>query len=95
MKLSGQLLTGSLSQCLLNKLTGLTAFAASEAFGFHTGLAVRGDDDFDGFIQAAPPMFTVSLMEPSSSDCSVMVCPFLRASSLAFSTAYDWRKRSR
>ena len=40
-----------------------------------------------------PPTLTVSFIEPSSSDCSVIVSPFLRASSLALSTAYDCRKR--
>ena len=95
MKLGSQLFVSPLAQSLFNELTGLATFIAREAFGFNTRLTVRCDDDFYRFVQATPPTFTVSLIEPSSSDCSMTVCPFLRPSILAFSTTYDCRKRSR
>ena len=86
-KLSSQRLADALAESLFNEAAGVAAFAANETFGLHAGLACRGNGDLDGLIQAAPPIWTVSLIEPSVSDCSVTVCPRLRASIRAFSTA--------
>ena len=87
MKVGRQRLTDTLAESLFNEAAGVAAFAANETFGLHTGLACRGHSDFDGLIQAAPPIWTVTLIDPSPNDCSVTVCPRLRASIRAFSTA--------
>ena len=85
--LGSQRLADALSESLFNEAAGVAALAADEPFGLHVGLAGRGHGDLDGLIQAAPPIWTVSLIDPSASDCSVTVCPRLRASIRAFSTA--------
>lgn len=95
MELGRQLFAGALSQCLFEKLARFATFAAVEALGLDGRLAIGGNGDFNALVQAAPPTLTVSLIEPSACDFSVTVCPCLRASSFAFSTAYDCRKRSR
>ena len=86
-KLGSQRLTDVLAESLFNEAAGVAAFAANETLGLHAGLACRGHGDLDGLIQAAPPIWTVSLIDPSPNDCSVTVCPRLRASIRAFSTA--------
>ena len=73
MKLSRQLFLSSLTQCLFDELTGLTAFTADEAPGLYLRLSRRRDDDFDGLAHAAPPTVTVNLIEPSARLCSVTV----------------------
>ena len=55
MKLSRQLFLSSLTQCLFDELTGLTAFTADKALGLDLGLSRRRDDDLDGLGHAAPP----------------------------------------
>lgn len=70
-EVQGELLSGALSQGLLQKLARHSALAADETFGFHSGLTVWGNNDFDGPFQFAPPTSTVNLMEPSESCCSV------------------------
>lgn len=87
MEFGSQRLTDALAESLFNEAAGVATFAADEAFGLHLGLASRGHGDLDGLIQAAPPIWTVSLIDPSVSDCFVTVCPRLRASMRAFSTA--------
>ena len=87
MKFSRQLFAGALTKCLFNELTSLATFTACKTLGLDLRLSRRRDDDFDGLAHAAPPTETVNLIEPSASDCSVTVCPFLRASSFVFSTA--------
>ena len=87
-KLGSQRLPDSLAESLFDEAACVAAFTANETFGLHTGLACRGHSDFDGLIQAAPPIWTVTLIDPSPNDCSVTVCPRLRASIRAFSTAY-------
>ncbi len=87
MKVGRQRLTDTLAESLFDEAAGVAAFAANEALGLHAGLACRGHGDLDGLIQAAPPIWTVSLIDPSANDCSVTVCPRLRASIRAFSTA--------
>ena len=63
--------TQALAKSFFDEATRLTALAANEAFGLHLGLSGRGHGDLDGLIQAAPPIWTVSLIDPSVSDCSV------------------------
>lgn len=90
MELGRQRLTDTLAERLFNEAARVAAFPANEAFGLYVGLASRRDCDFDGLRcgrQAAPPIWTVSLIDPSDNDCSVIVCPRLRASMRAFSTA--------
>lgn len=70
MELIGQTLIGYLPQGVFNELARVAALGACEAFRFDAGLAIWRNDDFDGF-QIAPPTFTVSLIEPSASGCSV------------------------
>ena len=86
MKLRLEYLIGLLTDGLFDESAGVPAFSAREAFSLHRGLTIGSDDDFDN-LQATPPTRIVSLMEPSLSGCSKTECPFLRASSFAFSTA--------
>ena len=91
MELGGECLVDALAESLLDKAARIAAFTAHETLGLHAGLAGRRDGDLDGLQcgrQAAPPIWTVSLIDPSASDCSVIVCPRLWASMRAFSTAY-------
>ena len=85
-KLGSQRLADALAESLFNEAAGVAAFAANETFGLHAGLAGWRHSDLYEF-QAAPPIWTVSLIDPSPNDCSVTVCPRLRASIRAFSTA--------
>ena len=48
MKLRLQYFVGLRPDGLFNEPAGVTAFRPCEAFGLHTGLTVRSDDDFDG-----------------------------------------------
>ena len=87
-KLGRQRLADTLAESLFDEAAGVAAFTAHEAFGLHAGLTGRGDGDLDGLGRhATPPIWTVSLIDPSTSDCSVTVCPRLWASIRAFSTA--------
>ena len=92
MELGGECLADALAESLFQKLAGLATFAASKTFGLHFGLSGRRHGDLDRLkcreFQAAPPIWTVSLIDPSESDCSVSVCPRLRASMRVLSTAY-------
>jgi len=72
MKLWLELFCFRLTQGLFQKPAGRATLAAGKALGFDAGLAIRGDDDFNGLLHAAPPTWMVSLMEPSSSGCSRM-----------------------
>lgn len=89
-ELSRYLLAGSLSEGLLNELARVLARCSSKPLGLDRGFPVWSDKDFDDF-QEAPPIFTVNLIAPFSSVCSVTRCPLRFASILAFSTAYAWR----
>ena len=75
-----------LAESLFQKPAGLLAFGPGEALRLDAGFSGGRDDDLDRF-QAAPPIWIVSLIEPSVSSCSVTVCPLRRASMQAFSTA--------
>lgn len=87
-KLGGQRLADTLAEGFFNKAARVAAFTANEAFGLHAGLSGRRDSDLNGLGRhAAPPIWTVNLIDPSASDCSLIVCPRLRASIRAFSTA--------
>ena len=92
-ELGSQRLVDAMAESLLHELTGLTAFTADKAFGLNAGLPGRRHGDFDDF-QEAPPIWTVSRIDPSASACSVTVCPRLRASIRAFSTAYPCKNES-
>lgn len=92
-ELGSQRLVDALAESLLYELTGLAAFTADKAFGLHLGLSGRGHGDLDEF-QEAPPIWTVSRIDPSTRACSVTVCPRLRASMRAFSTAYPCKNES-
>ena len=70
MELWFELFCFSLAQGLFQEPAGRATVAAGKALGFDAGLAIRGDDDFDCLLHAAPPTWMVSLMEPSSSGCS-------------------------
>ena len=88
MELGFEQLVGLLAECLFDEAARVATFTANKAFGFDSRLTVECNDDLDGFAHTAPPTLMVSFTEPSSSACSVTVWPFLRASILAFSTAY-------
>ena len=81
-----QLFAGLFSQGLFDKPACITAFVAGEAFRFKPRLTGGTDDDFND-LHAAPPICTVSLIDPSVRVCSVMLCPFRRAWILVASTA--------
>ena len=87
MELGFERLVSLLAEGLLDEPARVPTFRANKTFGLDARLTVWCDNDFDGFAHAAPPTLMVNFTEPSSSDCSVTVCPFLRASILAFSTA--------
>ena len=75
------------SEGLLDKATGLDTLAAGEPLRFDGRAAFGIDQDFNSFVQAAPPTWTVNLIEPLSSRCSTTEWPFLRASILTRSVA--------
>jgi hypothetical protein len=83
-----------MAEGLLDKFRGVTALGAGEALGLDGRLALGTDGDLDE-LQEAPPTWMVSFTEPSGRGVSNTEWPFLRASSLAFSKAYAWRKASR
>lgn len=70
MELRFEMLALSRAKCLFDKPASVLAFTADESVRFHAALTVGRHDYLDRF-QDAPPTLTVSLMEPSSSDCSV------------------------
>lgn len=72
---------------LLDKATGLDALAAGEALCFNGRATFGINHDFNTFVQAAPPTWTVNLIEPLSSCCSTTECPFFRASIFTRSVA--------
>ena len=86
MELGCELFAFAIAQGLFNQIAGFTAGFTSETFGLYGALSLGANSDLYG-LQAAPPTWMVSLIEPSASDCSLTECPCLRASSLAFSTA--------
>jgi hypothetical protein len=55
MKFGFELLVLTLTERLLNKLTGLATLIAREPLSLNTSLTVRSDDNFNCFVQAAPP----------------------------------------
>lgn len=87
-ELPRQLLVRAITEGLFDELAGQAALAAGKALGFDLCGAVRRNGDFYGFQVAPPATCTVSLMEPSASDCSTTAWPFFLASILVFSTAY-------
>ena len=86
MKLRFELLTHSRAKSRFDSTARLLTVIPNESVGFNFALAIQSDNDDDRF-QETPPTFTVNLIEPSSSGCSVTEWPFLRASSVAASTA--------
>lgn len=86
MELRFELFTGARAKSCFDESARFLAFAANEAVRLHAALSIGCNDDFNRF-QETPPTLTVSLMAPSSSNCSVTEWPFLRASSVARSTA--------
>lgn len=86
MKLWLQMFRRRLTQRLFHEPAGITTLGTGEPVSFHLRLTVFGHSNLDSF-QETPPTLTVNLIDPSSSDCSVTEWPFLRASSVAFSTA--------
>jgi hypothetical protein len=54
-KLGLELFMLSLTESLLDKLTGLAAIVANKPLGLNPSLTIRGHDDFNG-LQAAPPI---------------------------------------
>lgn len=85
-ELGGQSFAGLFAQDSLQESAGVLALRAVEATCFQADIAHWGNDKFDCF-HAALPTAMVSLIEPSARDCSVTVCPWRRASSVAFSVA--------
>ena len=85
-ELGGQLLTGGLTESLLDELAGFATFAAGEAARLDLGLTLGVDGELDD-LHEPPPTRMVSLIDPSARDCSVIWWPFLRASIRALSTA--------
>jgi hypothetical protein len=55
MKFGLELLVLTLTESLLNKLTGLATLIAREPLGLNTSLTVRSNDNFNELVQAAPP----------------------------------------
>lgn len=66
--------------------SGLTA-TALKALCLQLSFAGGADDDGDCFQVTPPATWMVNLIEPLSSGCSSIVCPWRLASILAFSTA--------
>lgn len=87
MELGGFSFLGRVAERMFNKATGLDALAAGEPLCFNGRATFGIHYDFDSFVQAAPPTFTVSLIEPLSSRCSLTEWPFFRASILTRSVA--------
>lgn len=88
MKITGELLARSRAKSRLEKLACFTAGRTGESFGLDFRFTVRRDRHFDDLVHECPPTCRVSLIEPSSRACSRTLCPFLRASMVAFSTEY-------
>jgi hypothetical protein len=55
MKFGFELLVLTLTERLLDKLTGLATLIAREPLGLNPSLTIRSDDNFNCFVQAAPP----------------------------------------
>jgi len=71
-ELTRERLLRTLSESLLEQPTGFAALRTREALGFRTGFTLGADDDLDD-LQAAPPIWTVNLIEPSGKACSYTV----------------------
>src|SRR4051812_24251498 len=86
-ELGGQALGGAFAQRLLEESAGVLTGWAGKALGLHDDRALGINGDLDRLQMPPPPTDTVSLIDPSASNRSLTLCPALRASSLAFSTA--------
>ena len=71
-ELGGEGFADTLTKGLFDEAAGITAIRASETFGSDRGFALGIDENFNGLCHAAPPLtWMVSLIEPSTSCCSM------------------------
>ena len=87
-KLGGDLLASAIAERGLQGAARLLALTTSETLSRNGGVSFGRHHDFDNLVQAAPPTLMVSFTLPSSSRCSVTLCPRRRDSILLFSMAY-------